>query len=71
MYHAAWICSVRHQPPWDNFGLIAADQGAKMSQKPGPAKGPAQHVIKDIRRVTAAAFFSRRQDPHSPGGPVW
>ncbi|MGB8900527.1 MAG: hypothetical protein WCC90_15405, partial [Methylocella sp.] len=40
----------------EDFWLIVAFQGAKMRQKSGPVKEPAEKVVKDIRRATRRQF---------------
>ncbi len=37
---------------YKDFWLIVAFQGAKMRQKSGPVKEPAEKIVKDIRRMT-------------------
>lgn len=40
----------------EDFWFILALEGAKMRQKSGPAKEPAEQVIKNIRRATRRQF---------------
>src|ERR1700720_1164600 len=40
----------------EDFWLIVAFQGAKMRQKSGPVKEPAEKIVKDIRRMTRRKF---------------
>jgi transposase len=41
--------------------LIVALQGAKMRQKSGPAKEPAEKIVKDIRRMTRRKFSAEEK----------
>jgi len=59
----------RRTSSYKDFWLIVAFQGAKMRQKSGPGKEPAEKVVKDIRRATCR-LLGRREDPHCPGGPA-
>ncbi len=45
----------------EDFWLIVAFQGAKMRQKSGPVKEPAEKVVKDIRRATRRQFSAERR----------
>jgi transposase len=49
-----------HETDWGGlnkgFWLIVAFQGAKMRQKTGPAKAPAEQAVKEIRRATRRQF---------------
>jgi hypothetical protein len=56
-------------------GLVIADkgaksEGAKMKQKSGPDKAPAEQVPKNIRRQTPKVFCGR-EDPHCAGRAAW
>jgi transposase len=60
---------VRRQHSWDRLGLFAkggflvhrSRQGAKMRQKSGPEKKPAEQVVKDIRRATRRQFSAEEK----------
>jgi transposase len=59
----------------DGAGLGIADkgaksEGAKMKQKSGPDKAPAEQVPKNIRRQTPKVFCGR-EDPHCAGRAAW
>ena len=43
------------------FWLFVAFRGAKMRQKSGPAKEPAEKVVKDIRRMTRRKFSAEEK----------
>src|ERR1700720_3767012 len=45
----------------EDFWLIVAFQGAKMRQKSGPVKEPAEKVVKDIRRATRRQFSAEEK----------
>jgi hypothetical protein len=45
----------------EDFWLIAAFQGAKMRQKSGLAKKPAEQIVKDIRRATRRQFSAEEK----------
>src|SRR5215831_13620144 len=49
---------------YKDFWLIVAFQGAKMRQKSGPVKEPAEQVVKDIRRILSGS----RQSIHFRAG---
>jgi transposase len=65
--------AVSHLPPrrlryqkrgtssYKDFWLIVAFQGAKMRQKSGPVKEPAEKVVKDIRRATRRQFSAEEK----------
>jgi len=44
-----------------NFWFILALEGAKMRQNSGPAKEPAERVIKTIRRATRRQFSAEEK----------
>jgi transposase len=44
-----------------DFWPIVAIEGAKMGQKSGPEKEPAEQVIKQIRRVTRRQFSAEEK----------
>jgi transposase len=45
----------------EDFWLIVAFQGAKMRQKSGLAKKPAEQIVKDIRRATRRQFSAEEK----------
>jgi transposase len=47
---------IRRVEEREGFWVIVAFQGAKMRQKSGPVKEPAEQVVKDIRRATRRQF---------------
>jgi transposase len=46
---------------YKDFWLIVALQGAKMRKKSGPAKEPAEKIVKDIRRMTRRKFSAEEK----------
>jgi transposase len=51
----------RGNSSYKDFWLIVAFQGAKMRQKSGPVKEPADKVVKDIRRITRRKFSAEEK----------
>jgi transposase len=51
----------RRTSSYKDFWLIVAFQGAKMRQKSGPVKEPAEKVVKDIRRATRRQFSAEEK----------
>jgi hypothetical protein len=41
-----------------------------MRQKSGPAREPAEKIVKDIRRMTRRKFSAEDKDPYRAGGPA-
>jgi hypothetical protein len=51
----------RRTSSYKDFWLIVAFQGAKMRQKSGLAKKPAEQIVKDIRRATRRQFSAEEK----------
>jgi transposase len=51
----------RGNSSYKDFRLIVAFQGARMRQKSGPVREPAEKVVKDIRRMTRRKFSAEEK----------